>query len=94
MSSLPSPFMIALSPKWDWGVLTWALQLVQLFGFCGMHLGYSVQFRGFVFCLFVFDFLANIHLLMSTYHACPFASDRRMDTENIVHLHNEIILSY
>ena len=51
------------SPKWDWGILTWALQLVEIFEFCGIYLVYSVLF------------LANIHLLVNTYHVCPIGSE-------------------
>jgi hypothetical protein len=40
------------------------LHLVDHFEFCGLYLGYSVLFRG-----------ANIHLLVSTYHAWPFGSE-------------------
>jgi hypothetical protein len=28
-----------LPPKWDWGILTWGLQLVDFFEFCGLYLG-------------------------------------------------------
>jgi hypothetical protein len=47
--SLPGPsFPICdcflLSPIWDWVVFTWTLQLVELFEFCGLYLGYSVLY--------------------------------------------------
>jgi hypothetical protein len=32
--SLPICGCFLLSPKWDWGTLTWALQLVESFEFC------------------------------------------------------------
>jgi hypothetical protein len=47
-----------LSPKWDWGVLTCALQLVDLFKFCGLYLGYSVLF----IYLFIYLFIFGSHL--------------------------------
>jgi hypothetical protein len=62
-----------LSPKWDWDVLTWALQLVDPFELCGLYLVYSVWFCCCCFILFLF--LANIHLLVSTCHAWPFVSE-------------------
>jgi hypothetical protein len=42
--------------------LTWALLLINLLEFCGFYPRYSV----------LFFFLANIHLLVSTHHACSF----------------------
>jgi hypothetical protein len=42
--SLPTCDCFLLPPKWDWGVLTWAFQFVELFEFCGLYLGYSVLF--------------------------------------------------
>ena len=33
-----------LPSKWDWGILTWALWLDNLFKFCGMYSGYSTLF--------------------------------------------------
>jgi hypothetical protein len=47
---LPICDCFLLSPKWDWGVLTWALSLVDLFEFYGLYIGYSVLF--FVVCLY------------------------------------------
>ena len=61
--SLPGPslsphlWLLSSLSQWDWGNLTCALQLVDLFGFCGLYLGYSVLFW------------ANMHLLVSKYHA-------------------------
>jgi hypothetical protein len=42
--SLPTCGCFLLLPKWVCGVLTWALQLVDLFEFRGQYLGYSVPF--------------------------------------------------
>jgi hypothetical protein len=42
--SLPTWDCFLLPPKWDWGVLTWALQLVEIFDFCLLYLGYSILF--------------------------------------------------
>ena len=63
--SLPGPLihphlwlLSCPSSKWEWGILTWALQLVDLFEFYGLYLGYYVPFF----------FLANSHLLLSIYH--------------------------
>jgi hypothetical protein len=52
--SIPTCDCILLTPKWDWGILTLALQLFFIFfEFCGYYLEYSVLCL-FVFCLFVF----------------------------------------
>jgi hypothetical protein len=66
--SHPGPFLplsshdfLLLPPIWDWGILTWALWLVKILELCGFYPGYSV-------------FLANIYLLVSTYHACLFGT--------------------
>jgi hypothetical protein len=45
-----------------------------------------------VVCLFFV--LANIHLLVSTYHAYPHSGWYFLVTENVVHLHSGILLSY
>jgi hypothetical protein len=50
-------------PSEDWGILTWALQLIELFEFCGLHLVCSILFS------------PNIHLLVSTYYACLIGSE-------------------
>ena len=42
--SLPPCGCFLLSPKSDRGVLTWVLQLVELFEFCGLYLRYSIFF--------------------------------------------------
>ena len=52
-----------LSPKCDWGILIWADQLVELYKFCGLYLGYFGLFW------------ANIHLLVCTYHGSFFGSE-------------------
>ena len=61
--SFPTCDCFLLPPKWDWGVLSWTHQLVDIFEFCGLYFGYSILF------------FSNIHLLVSTYHACPFGSE-------------------
>jgi hypothetical protein len=38
-----------LSPKWDWGFLTWSFWLVELFEFCELYLGHSVCFYLFIY---------------------------------------------
>ena len=50
----PSPLVIVcflLSPKWEWGIFTWSLQLVEPFEFCGLVL--CILFRVFFFFLFL-----------------------------------------
>jgi hypothetical protein len=34
---LPTCDCFFLSLNWDWGILTWALQLIDLFEFCGLY---------------------------------------------------------
>ena len=41
LPSLPTCNCFLLPPKWNWGVLTWALQFVDLFELCGLYLWYS-----------------------------------------------------
>ena len=43
-SSLPTSDFFLLCPKGEWGILIWALQLVELLEFCGLYLRYSVLF--------------------------------------------------
>jgi hypothetical protein len=47
--------------KWDWSTITWVFLLVILLTVCGL-------------CLGILYFLVNMHLSVSTYHACPFGS--------------------
>jgi hypothetical protein len=46
-------FSFLLSPKWDRGILTWTLQLVEFFEFCGLYLVYSVWFCFVLFCFWL-----------------------------------------
>jgi hypothetical protein len=64
-SSLVTCDCFLLLPKWYSDILSWALQLVEHFEFCALYLGYPL----------FFFFFANIHLLVSTYDACPFVSE-------------------
>jgi hypothetical protein len=56
--SLPLHLWLPSSPsqvRLSWGILTWTLQLVDLFEFCGLYLEYSVWVFFFLFvCLFLF----------------------------------------
>jgi hypothetical protein len=58
---LPTCDCFLLSPKWDWDILTWAFQLVDLFEFWGLCLGYSF------FVVFVWFLFVSLFLLISTY---------------------------
>jgi hypothetical protein len=66
---LPSYDSFLLSAKWDWAVLTWALQFVEPFEFCGLYLLCSAWWL-FV-CLFVcllistYYWVHKIHVLLS-----------------------------
>jgi hypothetical protein len=60
--ALPPCDCFYLLPKWNWGILTWTLLLDDLLEFFGLYPEYSI-------------FLANIHILVNTYHACPFGSE-------------------
>jgi hypothetical protein len=57
--SLPTCDFFLLALKWDWGILTRALQLVDLFQFCGLYLGFV--------CLFVCLFVLFLFFTISTY---------------------------
>ena len=78
-SQMPSSLLTCdcflLPLKWDWSVFIWALQVLDLCEVCGMYLGCSAIL--FV-CFFVCSVLlspADIYLLVSTCHACPFGSE-------------------
>ena len=61
LSFPPSLLVIAFfSLQWDWGILSWALQLVEM---SSVYLGYSV-----LFCFLFVTFFANIHLLNKYQH--------------------------
>jgi hypothetical protein len=70
--SLPTCDYLFLPPKWDLGILTWALQLDDLLSSVDCILG-ILHFYLFIY-LFIY-LLHNIHLLVSIYHACPFGYD-------------------
>jgi hypothetical protein len=52
-SSAPTCDCCLLSPKWDWGILTWALWFVHLFEICGLYVGNSIPL---FICLFIYLF--------------------------------------
>jgi hypothetical protein len=65
--SFPTCNCFLLSTKWVWGVINWALYLVELFEFCGLYLGYSVNVKSQIWFLAT-SLCAQCYALSSQWH--------------------------
>jgi hypothetical protein len=70
--SLPTCDYFLLPPKWDWGVLTWSIQLADFFEFFELYLGYSLVFLSF--SLLFSSFLLSFPFLSFPFLSFPFLS--------------------